>query len=79
MPLVGKRVLGHSLKRQYWFECAVSGLEYPADQTVVPEHPHPQAGLRVSLDFYDDELDRDTLRLINGPPEIGDDNLDVEF
>ena len=75
----GTKVLGHSLKSQEWFLCAISGLEYPAEDTTVPDPPHPQAGLRVSFEFYDEEMDRDTLRLINGPPDIGDDFIDVEF
>lgn len=74
MPVTGKRVLGHRLKRQRWFECAVSGLEGPEEEFIFPEDPHPQMGLAVHRLFYDEPTDVDTLRLLNGPVEVGDDN-----
>ncbi len=71
MP-VGTRVLGHRLHHERWYLCAITGHEYRESETVVPEHPHPQAGLRVWVGALD-ELDRDTERLINGPPDLGHD------
>jgi hypothetical protein len=69
----GKRVLGHRLAGEPWYECAITGLEFPESETVVPKPPHPQAYRRVWIHAFDQEMTHSWYKTYF-PPVIGDDD-----
>ena len=70
---VGPTLSPKGMTRRNWRFCDICNRKSPYDQLRRPDAPHPKAGLVVCVRCYDD-LDHETLRLMNGshPPEMED-------
>lgn len=69
---IGTRAYGKWNAHERWFECSVCGQVKRQSETLVPQAPHPQAGLRVCTTGARcfDEIDYNTRQQIS-PPRPG--------